>query len=220
MQNHGELEAAIASCGLDRSFSFDIRPYASLADFRAGSWILAEGQRVTRLYYLIEGKVKLFVTHRNGRVSLVSFLTAPRFIGEMELLDPEGTARGIQAHTACRCIALDLARCEDRVLGDSRFLRSLCIDLGRSASGTTSQYTERQAYPLKNRLASYILLSEHGGVYSEKHTETAEYLGVSYRHLLYALAGLCRAGLLEHTDRVYRIRDRAGLEALRDEMLD
>jgi hypothetical protein len=48
-------------------------------------------------------------------------------------------------------------------------------------------YAKNQNYELKNRLASYILLTEYNGVYCEKHTETAEFLGVSYRHLLYTL---------------------------------
>ena len=55
-------------------FSFDIAPYCSTAKFESGQSILKEGSETARLYYLSEGRAKLFLTHENGRTSLVSFL--------------------------------------------------------------------------------------------------------------------------------------------------
>jgi len=45
--------------------------------------------------YLLSGRAKLFLSHENGRISLINFLNAPCFIGEMELLGAhEATKRG------------------------------------------------------------------------------------------------------------------------------
>lgn len=199
-------------------FSFDITPYASLAVFEPGELILREGQRVTKLYYLVKGRAKLFATLKNGKVSLFNFYEVPSFLGEMEMLDPEAHTKGVRAHTRCYCIALDLTRCGDRVLNDPRFLRAICLYLGRKAVSNSWHYAQSQSYPLKYRLASYILFTSRDGVYAEPHTEAAEYLGISYRHLLYVLADFCREGILERGPKGYLLRDPQRLQALQDEL--
>ena len=169
----GEL---MKESGFAGYFSFDVTPYTSVTVFEAGEDILREGQKVTRLYYLAKGSAKLFMTHKNGRVTLINFYEAPCFLGEMELLDPETPSRGVHAHTRCECLVLDLARCGERVRSDGLFLRALCLYLGRKAFVGTRTYAQRQAYPLENRLAAYILMTARDGVYAEKHTEASEYL--------------------------------------------
>ena len=66
---------------LNRFFEFDICPFTTKVVFESGSHILQEGSEPDYLYYLVEGRAKLFLSHENGRVSLISFLDAPCFIG-------------------------------------------------------------------------------------------------------------------------------------------
>ncbi len=56
-------------------------------------------------------------------------------------------------------------------------------------------------------------MSEHQGMYTEKHTETTEYLGVSYRHLLYTLREFADKGFIEKKKKGYYI-NREPLKAL------
>jgi len=65
--------------------------------------------------------------------------------------------------------------------------------ISKKALRNTSNYATNQNYPLVNRLAKFILLSADGDIYNRKHTEVAEYLGVSYRHLLHVFSLLCEA---------------------------
>jgi len=66
-----------------------------------------------------------------------------------------------------------------------------------------------------NRLANFILLSADGEIYNRKHTEVAEYLGVSYRHLLHVFSVLCEADILQHMDKKrYRIKDFSSLATM------
>ena len=44
-------------------------------------------------------------------------------------------------------------------------------------------------------------------MYREKHTEAAEFLGGTYRHLLYVLADFTEQGLLKKTAQGYSVRD-------------
>ena len=61
-------------------------------------------------------------------------------------------------------------------------------------------------------------MTARDGVYAEKHTEASEYLGITYRHLLYVMAKFCKQGILRRLPRGYAIEDEEQLIALQDEM--
>lgn len=100
---------------------------------------------------------KLFLTHDNGRISLVNFLSAPCFIGEMELLDAQRFANGVKAITKCTCFAIQIKLCKEQILQDTKFLRHICVFLGKKAVMNTYNYSRNQSYPLDVRLAAFIL---------------------------------------------------------------
>ncbi|MFJ7733427.1 transcriptional regulator YeiL [Lysinibacillus sp. NPDC097231] len=202
---------------MDDFFSFDIYPFLEVCKFEKGEWIFKEGSFPDTLYYMIEGKAKLYMTHKNGKVSLIEYLEAPLFMGEIELLNEARYTKGIQTVTETICYSITQA-CKEKLLADALFLRRLCVFLGEKATNMTSKYTQNQAYPLENRLAAFIQLSSDQGIYKEKHTEICEYLGVSYRHLLYVLAQLCEDKILEKRKSGYHIIDEQRLHQLAQEI--
>ena len=199
----------------DQIFGFDVRPYTSLVRFEPDDIILQEGEESTHLYFLVSGKAKLFITHKNGTVTLINFLEAPCFIGEMEMVNDQSACHGVTALSSCLCFSVNLS-CKELLLNDAVFLRNLCKFLSRKALGDVQNYSRNQAYPLKTKLASFILLTANNGLYRERHTETAAYLGVTYRHLLYVLAEFVKDGILEKTSRGYRIVKPEVLKELAD----
>ncbi|HJF34354.1 MAG TPA: transcriptional regulator YeiL [Sporosarcina psychrophila] len=199
-------------------FSFPITPFIQVYQFERGEFIFKEGSHPEFMYYLVEGKAKLYVTHKNGKVSLINFLQAPTFMGEIELLNAERYSKGIQTATQAICLAIPIHACKDKLLTDATFLRYLCNFLSQKMTMISEKHSQNQAYPLENRLAAFILLSADQNFYKEKHTEICEYLGVSYRHLLYVLAQLCEAGIIEKESRGYTIRDKERLQKLAKEV--
>lgn len=195
-------------------FDFDIRPYLSIVTFESDETILQEGRQPAFLLYLISGRAKLFISHKNGRISLINFLNAPCFIGEMELIGAQNAANGITAITPCTCYAIPKGVCQEELLHDVKFLRALCLFLGQKALGNTDNYAKNQSYPLEVRLAKFILMTAQNNLYREKHTEVAEYLGVTYRHLLYVLADFVKRGFLLKTKQGYRIQQADALQKL------
>lgn len=204
---------------INEKFSFDIMPYLSVATFEAGEYILREGSKPNEFYYMFEGRAKLYLTHKNGKISLINFLESPCYIGEMEMIKAQNYSDGVQALSLCRCFAISLNECVNYIVDDKKFLIDLCTFLGKKALRNTSNYTHNQAYPLDNRLAAFILITSNNNIYREKHTEAAEFLGVSYRHLLFVISKFCRTGLLERTDHGYMISNLSLLQKLRDAML-
>ena len=67
---------------------------------------------------------------------------------------------------------------------------------------------------METRLANFILTTSHNGMYREKHTEVSEYLGVTYRHLLYVIAKLVKSGILEKSEQGYFIKNERALRKI------
>lgn len=209
-----QIRNAAECSGFFRYFSDEDLSYAQLHRFEANEFILREGQTPDYLYFVTEGQAKVYLTHSNGKVSLVNFLNASCFIGEMELLNAQREAIGVQAMITVTCIALPMQKFRRILLKDPVFLRELCIYLSKKATSNSRTYTHNMAYPLENRLARFIQLTAHKGIYSEKHTEAAEYLAVTYRHLLYVMADFVKKGILQKTASGYRIMDYEALNKL------
>lgn len=203
---------------IDDFFSFDIQPYLEVCQFEKGDWIFKEGSYPDTMYYMIEGKSKLYVTHKNGKVSLIEYIEAPCFMGEIELLNEGRYTKGIQTVAKTICLSIAINGCKEKLLADAVFLRRICVFLGEKATAVTAKYTQNQVYPLENRLAAFIQLSSDQGFYKEKHTEICEYLGVSYRHLLYVIAQFCEENILEKTKKGYHIINEKRLAELAQEI--
>jgi CRP-like cAMP-binding protein len=154
----------------------------------------------------MEGKAKIYVTHQNGKVSLINFINANDYIGEMELLNDVYYTKGIQASTKTICFAIPFHRYRQQLLDDAKFLRELTKFLSVKATLMAAKYSQSLAFPLENRLADFILQTADEGIYKEKHVTVCDYLGVSYRHLLHVLTQFCDKNYLQKDGRNYQIK--------------
>ncbi|WP_088351367.1 transcriptional regulator YeiL [Bacillus cereus] len=217
-KNSEEISHYIQTYNFHTLFSFDILPYAELHSFQKREKICNEGIDVPYLYYLISGKAKIYMSHKNGKVSLINFIQAPSFIGELGLIGVESVTKTVEVIEDCMCLALPLKDCQHILLQDATFLQKLCKFIGEKTIIRTESYAKNNSYPFENRLAAFILLTEQNNSYTEKHTEASEYLNVSYRHLLYVLNQFCQQNYLRKEGRTYYIQDRNTLEKLADEL--
>ncbi|WP_068621316.1 transcriptional regulator YeiL [Paenibacillus tuaregi] len=187
-------------------FSIPVEEWVEVHEYQRDEWIIREGTRPNFLFYVIEGKAKIYVTHQNGKVSLINFINAHDYIGEMELLNEVYYTKGIQALTKTLCFALPTHRCRALLMEDTKFLRELTKFLSIKATFMATKYSQSLAFPLENRLADFILQTTDEGIYKEKHVTVCDYLGVSYRHLLHVLTQFCDKGYLQKEGRYYQIK--------------
>lgn len=206
----------INSHSIGHLFSFSLDDYMQVHEFQRGEWIIQEGSPPDYLFFVVEGKAKIYLTHQNGKVSLLNFVNQFDFIGEMELLHEVYYSKGIQTSTKTICLAIPYWSCKDKLLADATFLRHLAIFLSTKATRMSARYSQTLAYPLENRLADFILQTADGDLYKEKHVTVCDFLGVSYRHLLYVLAQFCDSGYLVKEGHTYRIVKRTKLVELAD----
>lgn len=212
------LQRLVRESEFAENFSFSVTQDTALFCAAPKEWILREGDRPNRLYYLVQGRVKLSQTLPNGKIFALDFLQAPCFLGELELLKPGRTAIAAQAVSCCRLLALDLGRCRAQLLADPVFLLRLCRILAEKERRRARALAQAQTYPLSNRLAFYILMAAQGDWYQERNIDACQYLGVSYRHLQQTLGEFVRRGWLQKRQRGYLLADRAALETQAQEL--
>ncbi|MBE1445911.1 transcriptional regulator YeiL [Paenibacillus sp. OAS669] len=203
---NGKRQSYLKEHSIAHIFSFPVEEFLQIHEYQRDEWIIQEGMRPDCLFYIMEGKAKIYVTHQNGKVSLINFISANDYIGEMELLHDVYYTKGIQASTKTICFALPIHRYRAQLLEDSKFLRELTKFLSAKATLMAAKYSQSLAFPLENRLADFILETADEGVYKEKHVTVCDYLGTSYRHLLHVLTQFCDKGYLQKKGRNYQIK--------------
>jgi len=178
---------------------------AYICKFSCNEYIVRFDEDIRCLFLLLDGRAKIYLVHENGKRAL---------IGELSLIEAEEHSKDVVAINDCTCLAIPLASAKKQLLEDNAFFLDLSKYVGDKLLKRTEHYTAMQDYELKNRLAKYILQIENNGYFQEKLTETAEYVGVSYRHLLYTLNKFREEGLLEKRGRQYFIVSKEALEKL------
>ncbi|WP_220453765.1 helix-turn-helix domain-containing protein [Mammaliicoccus sciuri] len=110
--------------------------------------------------------------------------------------------------------AAPLNELKDTLLTDPVLLKNLLSYIAHKNMKNIRTSTRNQSYPLFKRLASFILVTEQNGKYEEKHTQVAQYLGVSYRHLLFVIADFVQKGYLAKENNSYNILNMDELKKL------
>ena len=212
--NRTRVREILKNSGYPELFSFDILPYIRIVEYDKKEYVICGGVPLKRLLYLVEGTAKLYTVHKNGKQSLINFFTPPCILGETELFDEQKLPSPLVALTRCVFIEADIAGCRRLLLNDARFLRNLCEMSMKKSVAQNRKYMDLAAYPSRNNLAACLLMLQSEGVFTEKYTEIADYLSVSYRHLMHLITELCEEGLVERTAEGLRIVDWAQLREL------
>jgi CRP-like cAMP-binding protein len=199
---------ALAEYGLDW-----IDPsFALLMRFERGEWMMLAEQEIGYLYILLSGKAKVCMSDENGRNLLLCYYVSEGIMGDIELMMGRKEAiSSVQAVSAVSCIVLPLHIYAAALLSHLPFLRRLAGGLASKLHASISNTSQIILRQFEARLCAYLLQNAQGGVFSERLTDVAEQLGVSYRHLLRALKSLCEAGILQKRQDGYHILQESAL---------
>lgn len=201
---------------INELFSKDISPYMELFLFNKGDHICKEGENLSYLFFLVEGKAKVYSSLSNGKTLLLCFYNSGKIIGDVEFMKLEPANSNIQVIEDSYCIAISLQKVREYLLDDAKFLRFMCESLSQKLNRLSKNSSINLLYPLENRLASYILATGTNAnineinvlIFNENLTEIAKLLGTSYRHLLRTLNILCKNGILKKRNSCFEVIDR------------
>ncbi|MEG0327697.1 MAG: transcriptional regulator YeiL [Erysipelothrix sp.] len=181
--------------------------------FNKDETIMSQTKDINMLYVIIDGKVKVSRILENGNRSIVHFAKPGDFIGELELLGVEDEPREVKAQTEVKCLGISVIKYQSYLLKDVVFLNYLSTYLALKLLDRTNRLGDGSNYQLIHRLSAFILEAQVNNVYKEKHTEVAEYLNVSYRHLTHTFKRLMDEKIIIKKQRSYVI---INLERLSD----
>ncbi len=187
-----------------------LTPNMEVEIFEPKEDIISFNKPIDKLRFMIRGRAKITFIHEDGKQSIVHFAKMGEYLGELTFLKIEKEHKNVTAISESIFISIDMNLAKKILINDNEFLFSLSQFIGNKMLERTYFNSKNQNYELKNRLAAYIFISQNNGIYSEKHTETAEYLSVSYRHLLYTFKEFINSGVVVKIKKGYRV----DLEAL------
>lgn len=173
--------------------------------FNKDETIMSQTKENEMLYLITNGKVKVSRILENGNRSIVHFAKPKDLIGELELLGVEDDPREVKAQTEVECLGISVVKYQSYLLNDVVFLNYLSTYLASKLLDRTNRLGDGSNYQLIHRLSAFILEAQVNSVYKEKHTEVAEYLNVSYRHLTHTFRRLLDENILIKKEKSYLI---------------
>ena len=172
---------------LDQSF---------LTSYSHGEQIHQANTPLDYLFFMIKGKGKILLTQENGKTTIIQFIHQNDWIGELTILGAETETREIRSIGHTICLAIPMSVVTAYLLNDITFIRLMGAYAGHKLVSRTMHFSKNQNYILKHRIAIFILEVSSDNLYQENHMQVAEYLGVSYRHLLHTFKDFRQEGLV------------------------
>ncbi|KAA8325301.1 cyclic nucleotide-binding domain-containing protein [Leuconostoc carnosum] len=148
------------------------------------------------LYYLVEGHAKVTFLSQEGTMSLIQFFYPKDWIGELELNGVTTHSKQVISIGKTRCIGIPQSLVQKYLLNNVVYLQNINHYLANKVLKRTNWMIVHKSYAFKYRLATFILDDSYEDRYSEPHRLVMEYLGVSYRHLLYTYKKFEEDGLI------------------------
>lgn len=180
-------------------------PDARLRQYRRGDFLCRQGCPMGELLFVVEGRAKVCAVTPADKTLLFCYNGPGTLVGEVELMTGEAATTSLQADCTVRCVALPMKKYAESLRANILFMNRVAHMLAQIVARNAVNDTFNILAPLEARLRAYIAHSQQDGVFRGRLTETAEYLGVSYRHLLRTMNELCARGILEKTSGGYRI---------------
>lgn len=193
-------------------FSNEFDKDVYLVKYKQNERIINQGDEATTLYFLLEGKCRVFAINKEGKLLVINIIIAPALVGEIELIS-EDDSFFVETIEKSILLALPYENCKDRLLKDNKFLYHLCESLIEKEREHALNLTQVSSYPLENRLAKFLIENAYNNKITLKKTVIAESLGVSYRHLEKVMNDFVLEGILKKERLVYTIINKKALLA-------
>lgn len=198
---NNELPSEIFDKGTKRIFTKDENIYKM-------------NSRVRNCYFILSGITKIYIDHDNGRRSILDFAGTNDWLGELSLFGEEEDIKENKVLREVTCLEFDLKVLRNLCKQNAKVSYYFAGYISNKLLSRSYRMSESLNYSLDKRLAAFILQYQQGGRYEIPHTDVAEYLNVSYRHVLYVMKQFRDWGILcKDKKKGYRIVD---IDRLRD----
>lgn len=171
---------------IEAIFDKDIINHVQLHFYQKEEFILEAESELEYYYLLVDGKIKISYLFENGKSVLLKFYKDFNTIGDLELLKNMPIRCNVEAIEDSYLIAIPSDIIRIRYLENPKFLHHLINSLSEKLYATLNNSSYNLAYPLINRLSSYLveyITDKNYVILSSSFNEIAQFLGTTYRHL-------------------------------------
>lgn len=207
---------------LEPIFNEELFPHLSLFNFEQGENICSQGDASQYMYILVKGKLKIYTNSIEGKTLILSFKTPLEVIGDIEYVQNIPIINTVEAVSSVTLIGIHHHWLKKYMSDYSPFLQFLLNIITQKFHLKSNSMSLSLMYPVDVRLASYLLsvsMDESDSQMNEQQgsvnlTDTANFIGTSYRHLNRVIQRFCSEGLIERNKGSIIVKDRKGLRKL------
>lgn len=204
--------------GLDQVLDEPALAELRLLEAAKGEMICTKGERPERLYFLVQGKLKIYTTLPNGKSLLLRFSTPLALVGDLELVNGKEAMNTVESVSKSLLLGISYRALQNTYAENPKFLHFMLSQVTHKLYTFSNLSSLNMLYPVESRFASYLLStmgqneSSSEEIQTSKLTELADMLGTSYRHLNRVVQDLCNRDIIRKVQRKLVICD---LEQLR-----
>jgi CRP/FNR family transcriptional regulator, putaive post-exponential-phase nitrogen-starvation regulator len=190
-----------------RSFGIENinRKDLSLIKYDKGEIVCLENHLLGRFLICVSGHGRSYVNQRNGKAHILNIFKKDYVIGDYELIMNFATMTTVIADTELMCISIPLNEYRDYLLSNNDFMRKVSEILAQKLYASLQHSVASRSMPLEYRLCIHLLKVSNNGLFNYRMTDTADMLGVSYRHLLRTISNLTNMGIMTKSTTGYAV---------------
>ena len=189
--------------------------YFQVNHFDKGKFICNIDDAMDRLYFVVKGKVKVYTITPEGKKLILRFINPLAIVGDIELIQNSKAHNAVEACSHVVAISISHTVIRNKLIQDPIFMKFLLENIANTLKISTRFTALNLLYPVEVRVASYLLsifTDSNGNMYKEDLDATsvssiADFIGVSYRHVIRVLQKFYNEKLIEKSNGVIVIKD-------------
>ncbi len=217
-----KLKDYMSQYKLDTIFPESIEKHIKMYAFQSRETLFSTGEELDEMYFLVEGKIKIFTLTPEGKSLINRFKRPLALIGDVEYVQRTSVTNSVESVTDGVMLSIPFSELAKLEKGHPAFIRFLLETVAHKFYTESYTASIHMLYPVEVRLASYLLsissVAEGTMFHQEMRTsnlrELAEWIGTSYRHLNRVLKKMVADDIIERSNGLITIKDLDKLSTL------
>ncbi|TQR39542.1 Crp/Fnr family transcriptional regulator [Lysinibacillus sphaericus] len=189
--------------------------YFQVNHFKKGTTICDKDDEINRLYFVVKGKVKVYTITPEGRKLILRFINPLAIVGDIELIQNSKAHNVVEVCSDVETISISFEVIRKTMLRDPIFMSFLLENIANTLKVSTCFTALNLLYPVEVRVASYLLSISTDSTGKENREDIdsvsvssiADFIGVSYRHVIRVLQKFYKENLIEKKNGAILIKD-------------
>lgn len=154
--------------------------HIAIQSFDPGMKLIRQEDHIHKVYVLLEGIIKCYMTEENDKNLIFEFLGKGEITGELEAIRKAPSICNVEAVTAVKAYTLSQELFTMLMHSDAELNRVLLEELATRLAQTCVRASYQQLYPIEYGLIRLLMLQEAQQVFFSKR-DMADYLAITIR---------------------------------------